>query len=52
MNWFVWFLIIIYAGNLGWYSARIGGYKPEPLSGWVGFVLNALILAGIIAYLT
>ena len=52
MHWFVWLLIILYSVNMGFFVARLGGYEPKPSSPWIGLILHALMLAGIIAYLT
>lgn len=51
MHWFTWLLIILYAANLGFWIARIGGYTPEPANPWVGLILHGLMLVGIIVYL-
>jgi len=51
MHWFVWFLLISYCASLGLEIAKIGGYKPKPANGWIGMVVNSLIIAGIIIYL-
>jgi len=52
MHWFIWLLIILTAGNIGLCVAKINGFRTKPDNGWIGLLLNALLLAGIIAYLT
>lgn len=52
MHWFVWLLIILCATNIGLTIAKLGGYKPTPSNAWISLILESLLLAGIIAYLT
>ncbi len=55
MHWFVWFLIITQAAAIGVCIAKLNGYTPKPSStrrGWIGLLINALILVGLLAYLT
>ncbi len=52
IHWFVWVLIILLGANVGQYLARTAGWEPRPTNPWIGLLLEGLLLAGVIAYLT
>jgi len=52
MHWFIWVLIILMGANIGVDIAKAGGYRPQPSRWWSGLLIDSLLLAGIIAYLT
>jgi len=52
MHWFVWVLIILIGANIGADLAKMGGWQPKPTKWWSGLLIDSLLMAGIIAYLT
>ncbi len=52
MHWFVWVLIILMSANIGMDIVKMSGWQPKPSKWWAGLLVDGLLLAGIIAYLT
>ena len=52
MHWFIWVLIILTSASIGGDVAKMRGWKPKLSKWWSGLLIDCLLLAGIIAYLT
>jgi len=52
MHWFVWLLIILMSANIVCDIAKMVGWEPQPNKWWSGLLIDSLLLAGIIVYLT